>query len=123
MSQVITGVLVKKEPEWQNAAKREEQTACKIRSPESSKNADAGAAPYPEMTQQPAPIPKSLVNISQRELKFFTEPKRVRKKTQKSIFAFQLTASLILCLIMLLSRMAAPQLYDNLHAFLTRIFL
>lgn len=57
-----------------------------------------------------------------REIAFFSEPKRVKKKTQRSIFIFQSAVCAAVCLIMLISRLAVPQLYENLHIYLTRLF-
>lgn len=57
-----------------------------------------------------------------KEIAFFSEPKRVKKKTQRSIFIFQSAVCAAVCLIMLISRLAVPQLYENLHIYLTRLF-
>lgn len=57
-----------------------------------------------------------------KEIAFFSEPKRVKKKTQRSIFIFQSAVCAAVCLIMLISKLAVPQLYENLHIYLTRLF-
>lgn len=57
-----------------------------------------------------------------REIAFFSEPKRVKKKTQRSIFIFQSAVCAAVCLIMLISKLAVPQLYENLHIYMTRLF-
>lgn len=76
-----------------------------------------------DLPSSPPPLPKELLRLNQKEPAFFSEPKKVKKKNEGSILGFQILTSLIFCLILLLSRMGAPQLYDNLHLFLTRIFL
>lgn len=57
-----------------------------------------------------------------KEIAFFSEPKRVKKKTQRSIFIFQSAVCAAVCLIMLISKFTVPQLYENLHIYLTRLF-
>lgn len=57
-----------------------------------------------------------------KEIAFFSEPKRVKKKTQRSIFIFQSAFCASICLIMLLSKLMVPQLYENLQLYLTRLF-
>lgn len=73
-------------------------------------------------SQDNAVIPPIVKNISKKETKFFSEPKKVKKKTEGSIIGFQLITSFIFCLLLLLSRLGAPQLYDNLQLFLSRVF-
>lgn len=57
-----------------------------------------------------------------KEIAFFSEPKRVKKKTQRNIFIFQSAVCAAVCLIMLISKLAVPQLYENLHVYMTRLF-
>lgn len=57
-----------------------------------------------------------------REIAFFSEPKRVKKKTQRSIVIFQLGVCGAVCGIMLFSKLAVPQLYENLHIYFMRLF-
>ena len=57
-----------------------------------------------------------------KEIAFFSEPKRVKKKTQRNIFIFQSAVCAAVCLIMLISKFAVPQLYENLHIYMTRLF-
>lgn len=82
---------------------------------------------FGEREETPAPaenmnIPPVVRNISKKETKFFSEPKKVRKKTEGSILGFQVITSFVFCLLLLLSRLGAPQLYDNLQLFLSRVF-
>lgn len=86
--------------------------------------AKAPQPPQPQPAQSPEKpyVPPIVTHISKKEPKFFSEPKKVKKKTEGSILAFQILTSLIFCLLLFLSRIGAPQLYDNLHIFLTRIF-
>ena len=57
-----------------------------------------------------------------KEIAFFTEPKSVKRKTQRHIFAFQAITAVTVCLIMLLMKLFAPELYNNLHLYYTRLF-
>lgn len=57
-----------------------------------------------------------------KEIAFFTEPKTVKRKTQRHIFGFQAVTAAAVCLIMLLLKFLAPQLYDNLHLYFLRLF-
>ncbi len=120
----VTGALVSQEPVWHDLTfkkpaeilpigEKTEPTGEKAKPPEEK-------SPITDYT--PAPIPKSLKHIADREPKFFSEPKKVVKKTEGSIISFQLFTSLLFCLILFLSRIAVPQLYENIHIFLTRLF-
>lgn len=119
----VTGALVSQEPVWRDLTFKkpaeipqiEEKPEEKAKIPEEQENPPISA-------YEPTPIPKSLKHITDRELKFFSEPKKVVKKTQGSIISFQLFTSLLFCLILFLSRIAVPQLYENIHIFLTRLF-
>ncbi len=57
-----------------------------------------------------------------KEIAFFTEPKSVKRKTQRHIFAFQAISAAAVCLIMLLLKLFALELYDNLHLYYFRLF-
>ncbi len=57
-----------------------------------------------------------------KEIAFFTEPKKVSKKTQKHILAFQSITAASICLVMLLLHLCAPELYDNLRLYFLRLF-
>lgn len=57
-----------------------------------------------------------------KEIAFFSEPKKVRRKTQRDIFIFQTAAAAALCGIMLLLRLCAPELYNNIHLYFIRLF-
>lgn len=57
-----------------------------------------------------------------KEIAFFTEPKSVKRKTQRHIFGFQAITAVTVCLIMLLLKLFAPELYDNLHLYYVRLF-
>lgn len=57
-----------------------------------------------------------------KEIAFFTEPKKVKKRSQKHIFAFQSIAAASVCLVMLFLRLFVPELYNNLHLYFLRLF-
>ena len=59
---------------------------------------------------------------SNREVRFFTAPKPVIKKTQLSITAFQLTTAAAVCLLLKLCALFAPELFANIHLYLTHLF-
>lgn len=71
---------------------------------------------------EPQPKPQEEKSEKIKEIAFFSEPKRVKRKTQKDIFVFQAAASAAICVIMLLLRFFVPELYDNLHLYFLRIF-
>lgn len=60
--------------------------------------------------------------VSSKEIAFFTDPKSVKRKTQRHIFAFQAITAVTVCLIMLLLKLFAPELYNNLHIYYVRLF-
>ncbi|MDE6580208.1 MAG: hypothetical protein K2K41_06705 [Ruminiclostridium sp.] len=62
------------------------------------------------------------VSDDNKEIAFFTEPKAVKRKTQRHIFGFQAITAVTVCLIMLLLKFFAPELYDNLHMYYVRLF-
>lgn len=62
------------------------------------------------------------VSGDNKEIAFFTEPKSVKRKTQKHIFGFQAITAVTVCLIMLLLKLFVPELYDNLHLYYVRLF-
>lgn len=57
-----------------------------------------------------------------KEIKFFSDPKTVKKKTQSSITRFQLIFSGLICLLLKLTEIFTPQLYENINAYLERLF-
>lgn len=57
-----------------------------------------------------------------KEVKFFSDPKAVKKKTQGSIVAFQLIFTALFCLIYKLCRTFTPELYLNISTYLERLF-
>lgn len=75
-----------------------------------------------ERAKNAATEEESRKNDLPKEIAFFSEPKRVKKKTQRSIVIFQTALCAAVCLIMLISKLAVPQLYENLHIYLTRLF-
>ena len=60
--------------------------------------------------------------LENKEIAFFTEPKTVKRKTQRHIFGFQAVTAAAVCLVMLLLKFFAPELYDNLHFYYFRLF-
>lgn len=64
----------------------------------------------------PAPIPN-------REVRFFTSPKAVTKKTQLSITMFQLVTAGAVCLLLKLCGLFSPELFSNLRRYLEHLFL
>lgn len=57
-----------------------------------------------------------------KEVKFFSDPKTVKKKTQGGILAFQTIFTLLFCLFYTLTRYLAPELQQNISAYLERLF-
>lgn len=57
-----------------------------------------------------------------KEIKFFTDPKAVKKKTEGSIIAFQLIFTALFCVICMMTRLFAPELYLNISTYLERLF-
>lgn len=124
MSQTVTGVikrnpdeirwieLTPKNPPVQLTEKKEKKEKKEIKTEKAADN----------LSPSLPPLPKDLFPMPQKELKFFSEPKKVIKKTQGSILSFQIFTSLIFCLIFLLSKAAVPELYENLHIFFTGLF-
>lgn len=72
----------------------------------------------PPITEAPTEPP-----VQDREVRFFTSPKAVIKKTQLSITAFQLITSGAVCLLLKICGLFSPQLFANLHQYLERLFL
>ena len=58
-----------------------------------------------------------------REVRFFTAPKAVIKKTQLSITAFRLITAAAVCLLLKLCELFSPQLFANLRLYLEHLFL
>lgn len=57
-----------------------------------------------------------------KEIKFFTDPKAVKKKTEGSIIAFQLIFTALFCLVCKITQLFAPELYLNISTYLERLF-
>lgn len=57
-----------------------------------------------------------------KEIKFFTDPKAVKKKTEGSIIAFQLIFTALFCVICKITQLFAPELYLNISTYLERLF-
>ena len=57
------------------------------------------------------------------EVRFFTAPKPVIKKTQLSITAFQLITAAAICLLLKVCGLLSPQLFANLRLYLQHLFL
>lgn len=53
---------------------------------------------------------------------FFLNPKKVKKKTQKNILIFQIFLCGAVCILMLICKISASQLYENLHFYFMRFF-
>lgn len=69
-----------------------------------------------QVTQNLTETPQS------REVRFFTAPKPVIKKTQLSITAFQLITAAAICLLLKVCHLFAPELFANIHLYLERLF-
>ena len=57
-----------------------------------------------------------------KEVKFFSDPKKVKKRGEGSIIAFQTGFTALFCLLYTLSRLFVPELYQNINIYLERIF-
>ncbi len=68
------------------------------------------------------PSENDNIQTENKEIAFFTEPKRVTKKSQRHIFAFQAITAAAVCVVMLLLHLCAGELYDNLHLYFLRLF-
>ena len=58
-----------------------------------------------------------------REVRFFTAPRPVIKKTQLSITAFQLITAAAICLLLKLCSVFAPELFANIRLYLEHLFI
>lgn len=67
-------------------------------------------------TSAPPPLPRD------REIRFFTDPKTVKKKTEGEIIAFQVAFTALFCLAYKLTELFSPELYMNISAYLERLF-
>lgn len=70
----------------------------------------------PKETVSPANAPEI------KEVKFFSDPKTVKKKTQGSILAFQTGFAVLFCLLYKLAQLFIPELYYNINTYLERLF-
>ncbi|MCH5199790.1 MAG: hypothetical protein J1F60_02430 [Oscillospiraceae bacterium] len=75
------------------------------------------APPLPPVTDPPYPL------TSDREVRFFTSPKAVTRKTQLSITVFQLITAGTVCLLLKLCAIFSPELFSNLRRYLEHLFL
>ena len=75
----------------------------------------------PTLTETP-PLTEAPSSQQSREVRFFTDPKPVIKKTQLSITAFQLITAAAVCLLLKACGMFAPELFANLHLYLEHMF-
>ncbi|MCM1055742.1 MAG: hypothetical protein NC394_09520 [Bacteroides sp.] len=75
-----------------------------------------------EMEKETGELRESSAAPQIKEIGFFTAPKRVKKKTEGSIIAFQVIFTAVFCLMYRLSAIAAPELYFNINAYLERLF-
>lgn len=78
-------------------------------------NTEKQTAPHTPETQAIPP--------HNREVRFFTSPKAVIKKTQLSITVFQLLTATAVCLLLKACELLSPQLFDNLRLCLEHLFL
>lgn len=75
-----------------------------------------------KVEEKNAPSENDNIQTENKEIAFFTEPKRVTKKSQRHIFAFQAITAASVCIVMLLLHLCAGELYDNLHLYFLRLF-
>ena len=73
------------------------------------------SADLPTLTETPTPQQNE-------EVRFFTSPKPVSRKTQLSITVFQLLTSAAFCLLLKACELLSPQLFANIHLYLERLF-
>ncbi len=69
-----------------------------------------------EQAKLAEPLENSLER-TEKEIYCFENPKKVKKKSQKHIFRFQILCCSGILLIMLLCKLLVPQLYENLIAY------
>ena len=77
----------------------------------------------PPPTTEPQPAEELHTATENREVRFFTAPKTVVKKTQLSITAFQLITAIAVYLLLKACAIFSPQLFDNLRLYLEHLFL
>ena len=75
-----------------------------------------------QVTQAITETPPNAETQPSREVRFFTDPKPVIKKTQLSITVFQLTTAAAVCLLLKVCDLFAPELFANIHLYLTHLF-
>lgn len=66
-------------------------------------------------------IPPEFEAQPVKEIKFFSDPKAVKKKTQGSITVFQIIFTVLFCLVCKLTELLAPELYLNISTYLERL--
>ena len=64
---------------------------------------------------EPQPIEKP-------EIRFFTDPKTVKKKTEASIIWFQVIFTALFCLLYKAAESFTPELYANISAYMEKLF-
>ena len=75
-----------------------------------------------QVTQALTETPLLTETRQSSEVRFFTAPKPVIKKTQLSITAFQLITAATVCLLLKLCALFAPELFANIHLYLQHLF-
>ena len=75
------------------------------------------------VTAETQPAEELIPAAQNNEIRFFTDPKTVTKKTQLSITAFQLFTSAAVCLLLKACDLLSPQLFANLRLYLEHLFL
>lgn len=56
------------------------------------------------------------------EIRFFTDPKTVRKLTQAAVVRFQIIFTALFCLLYKAAEAFTPELYVNINTYLERLF-
>lgn len=79
--------------------------------------------PSGQVTQALTETPPLTEAPPSSEVRFFTDPKPVIKKTQLSITAFRLITAAAFFLLLKLCDLFAPELFANIHLYLTRMFI
>lgn len=74
------------------------------------------------ITAEPSTLTKTPAPRQTDEVRFFTSPKSVVKKTQLSITAFQLITAAVVCLLLKACDLLSPQLFANIHRYLEHLF-
>lgn len=107
----------------------------KIYKPISMPFSEPASAPVPEPVSEFNSVPDSDTVLKTgtetspiieappiKEVKFFSDPKAVKKKTQGSIVAFQIIFVTLFCLAYKLAKVFTPELYINVSSYLEQLF-